>query len=423
MVAQAGKKNAWRLRTESAQPWRDRLRAGNPDKYFMVSADSHINEPIDFFEGRIPEEYRSRLPHVRTDADGTQWLITEGWTPQLVRVPKGREDLLPSKEEFENYDVIAAYTDKMEDEDVLRQVAGRTVEGRRKDWKIEGVDAEIAFPNKGALSFATPDTKFAAIMCHAWNDWAREFYKDVFEITLPMALIPAGDVELAIKEVQWAAANNFHGLLLPNRPVYSRLDQPRFPLEYNDKVFEPLWSAIAETGLPITFHVSTGEDPRAVRGNGGAIINYVSHAITTTLEPLVQMIASGVFERHRSLRAGASESGIGWVPWLLHQMDHGYRAHHMWVRPVIPRLPSEYFREHCFSSFIEEREALEQCIALGLEDNLLWSNDYPHHEGTYPHSALAIERQMGSLTETQRAKVLGENARNIFKIKPAAANA
>jgi hypothetical protein len=74
MVAQAGKKNAWRLRTESAQPWRDRLRAGNPDKYFMVSADSHINEPIDFFEGRIPEEYRSRLPHVRTDADGTQWL-------------------------------------------------------------------------------------------------------------------------------------------------------------------------------------------------------------------------------------------------------------------------------------------------------------------------------------------------------------
>src|SRR5690606_11077668 len=108
-----------------------------------------------------------------------------------------------------------------------------------------------------------------------------------------------------IQEVQWAARNGFHGVLFPNRPVFNRVDQPRYPLEYNDKRFEPLWAATAETGLPITFHVSTGEDPRAVGGNGGAIINYVSHAVTTTMEPMVQLIASGVFERHRTLKAGA----------------------------------------------------------------------------------------------------------------------
>ena len=40
------------------------------------------------------------------------------------------------------------------------------------------------------------------------------------------------------------------------------------------------------------------------------------------------------------LQAGLVESGIGFVPWLLETMDYAYRAHHMWVRPVIPELPS-----------------------------------------------------------------------------------
>ena len=39
----------------------------------------------------------------------------------------------------------------------------------------------------------------------------------------------------------------------------------------------------------------------------------------------------------------------------------------------------------------------------------MWANDYPHHEGTWPHSAEAIERTMGELTEDARAKILGLN--------------
>ena len=46
--------------------------------------------------------------------------------------------------------------------------------------------------------------------------------------------------------------------------------------------------------------------------------------------------------------------------------------------------------------------------------NFLWANDYPHHEGTWPHSAEAIERTMGMLNDTERAKILGLNAARIF---------
>ncbi len=42
------------------------------------------------------------------------------------------------------------------------------------------------------------------------------------------------------------------------------------------------------------------------------------------------------------------------------------------------------------------------------------ANDYPHHEGSWPHSQPAIERHMGKLTDDERAKVLGLNAARLF---------
>jgi predicted TIM-barrel fold metal-dependent hydrolase len=45
----------------------------------------------------------------------------------------------------------------------------------------------------------------------------------------------------------------------------------------------------------------------------------------------------------------------------------------------------------------------------------MWANDYPHAEGTWPHSAEAIEREMQHLTDDARAKILGLNAAKLFK--------
>ena len=94
-------------------------------------------------------------------------------------------------------------------------------------------------------------------------------------MTRPLASIATGDVELAQAEATWAAEHGFVGLCLGNSPVYGPKQWGN--LEYNDPAFETFWALNAEAGLPLTFHVSTGRDPRAVGGNGGAIINYVCH--------------------------------------------------------------------------------------------------------------------------------------------------
>jgi predicted TIM-barrel fold metal-dependent hydrolase len=419
-MSAASTKNAWRTEGAGSTDWHRRLDNGAADKYLMVSCDTHANEPLDVFTSRVDPKYHDRLPRVKVDEDGTQWLLSDGWEPQPVKVAPTRTDLMPTAEDFESYEVLSPYSNKMDDEDLRRASSGRSVQQRLDDEVSQGVDAEIVFGQKGLLAFATPDPAFSGEMCRAWNRWSLETFGAHDQI-MPMAMIAPGILDEAIAEVQWAAQNGFHGILLPNRPVFHKLSQPRNQLEYNDKSFEPLWAAIAETGLPITLHVSTGEDPRAVRGNGGAITNFVCHSMTTTIEPMVQMISSGVFERHPTLHLGTIESGIGWVPWLLQQMDYSYRAHHMWVRPVIPQEPSFYYKRNCFAAFIEEPEALDTAIEAGLEDNLVWSNDYPHHEGSFPHTKASVERQMANLSDNQRAKVLGLNAARFFNIKTARA--
>jgi len=86
------------------------------------------------------------------------------------------------------------------------------------------------------------------------------------------------------------------------------------------------------------------------------------------------------------------------------------------VRPVIPELPSSYFKRNCFASFQEDHVGLDTAEQYGVVDNLMWANDYPHHEGSWPFSAQSIERQMGGLSEEARAKILGLNAQRVFDL-------
>jgi predicted TIM-barrel fold metal-dependent hydrolase len=188
-------------------------------------------------------------------------------------------------------------------------------------------------------------------------------------------------------------------------------------VNYNLPHFDPMWRLIEEADLPITFHVSTGRDPRAARGNGGAVVNYVTHSLAPTIEPVANLCASGVLERFKGLRFATIEAGIGWVAWLLEAMDEAYRKHHMWVRPKLQGLPSDYYRAHGLSTFQEDPVGLYLAERFGLIDNFAWANDYPHHEGTWPHSAEAIERTMPGLNDTQRAKILGLNAARFFKLE------
>ena len=88
----------------------------------------------------------------------------------------------------------------------------------------------------------------------------------------------------------------------------------------------------------------------------------------------------------------------------------------MFVRPKLQGLPSDYFRANGFATFQEDKPGLDLARDHNLVSNFMWANDYPHHEGTWPHSAEAIERTMPGLSGEERARILGLNAARVFNI-------
>ena len=129
---------------------------------------------------------------------------------------------------------------------------------------------------------------------------------------------------------------------------------------------------------------------------------------------MANLCASGVLPRFPKLRFATIEAGIGWVPWLLDGDGRGLPQAPLLGAAQAGMLPSEYFREHGFASFQEDPPGLGLAERTDLADNFMWGNDYPHHEGTWPHSARGDRAHDGPPHRRARAKILGLNAARLF---------
>ncbi len=401
-VLEVNAENVWRTETPGGSETWERTPYANAGrrKYYMISADTHISPPPTLIRDRIAAEYKSWVPHMKRDENGTLWtIIKDRPRMRIVESDLTGEDLYRSK---------SGSSANLED-------SSNDLRKRMADLDLDGIDAELVFPNAAALlSFLTTDPHFMQAQFRIYNDWAEEIsrpYRDRMNVA---ACVATGDVDSAVAEVERVAAKGFRVITLPNKPVFNS-NEPT-DLNYNAPAFDRLWAAVQDTDMTVTFHVGTGGDPRAAKGPGGAVLNFAVYSLTTTAEPVAHVILSGALDRFPRMRVAAVESGIGWVPWLLDTMDEGYRKHHMWAFPKLRHgLPSDYFRANCGATFGEDRAGLLAMEECGLENNFCWANDYPHHEGTFPHSGQAIEREMRRVSEAQRVKLLATNAARLFR--------
>jgi len=394
--------NEWRTRSPGVAGWAHSVRPGD-DKYLMISVDSHLMPPMNLFKERLDKKWHDRLPWIEKREDGSRYIMVPGMRPErLIDYQFSGDDLARSKAGGD-----ARWVDPETGDPVGLE--------RLIDLDRDGVDAEVIYPNGPVLlMWAASDAEFVGAQCKVWNDWAWETCEPYKDRCNPAAALATADIAGAVAEVQRVAKMGYRTLILPCKPVWGAHDVSHS--NYNLPEFDPLWAAIQDADMAICYHISTGKDPRAARGNGGAVINYVVHSLAPTIEPIVSMCASGVFERFPNLRAGTIEADAGWVPWMLQKMDEGYHKHHFWVRPKLKNLPSDYYRSNCFASVGEDQIAIEVAEQANIVDNLMWANDYPHHEGSWPFSGPAIERTFGqNLSEESRAKILGLNAARVFR--------
>ncbi len=86
---------------------------------------------------------------------------------------------------------------------------------------------------------------------------------------------------------------------------------------------------------------------------------------------------------------------------------HLYRKH-------LPLRYSEYFLRQGHVTITDDAVALNNIQLTGGADRLLWGNDYPHDEGTWPESHRFIDTLRKTLSSDDAQKVLCGNAARLY---------
>ena len=126
-------------------------------------------------------------------------------------------------------------------------------------------------------------------------------------------------------------------------------------------------------------------------------------------------MASGALDRHPTLKVCIAEGGTSWIPSLADRMDEAYRQHGMFVRPKLSVLPSELIYRQVYTSFQHDRSSVAVAEAVGY-DKLMWGSDYPHLEGTFPHTQKVLHELFDEVSPTMLQRVTQGSFSELFGI-------
>ena len=357
----------------------------------VISADSHVQEDPRLYQERVPEKFRHRVPHVEEIEGATYWLM-EGKKPRRLDVAIQEETEEDQEREFRS-----------------DPQGGRNIERRITDMHRDGVDAEVIYANESLMLFMSPDPEYQMAVARAYNDWAIELFSAHLDKFAPVAALPVADIESSIKELERIAKLGYRSAKIP----ISVKGHP-----YNLPMYEPLWSAFEDSGLVLAFHAFTSdedlypEDWGEKEGYGGAL-DFMAMRMADGMGPVSQLISGGVLQRHAGLNFVVVECGAGWLAWLLYVLDEQNEKKHMWIHPRLEMRPSEFFKRQGHGTFGDDPVALKTMEFTGA-DGLLWGSDYPHDEGTFPHSQEVIQRTFAGVSESDKRKIICDNAARIY---------
>ncbi len=392
----------------------------------VVDADGHVYEPDDLWTARM---------------DAKRW---GDWIPRRVV-------------EDECYDVVyvggAVRGGGRELQDQMSAAVGLTPQqfhdltqslyrdgghdpkARLADMDADGIDVSVLYPSQ-AMFFgpsdpipALHDVEFVADCQRAYNEWLAEFCSANPVRLFGIAAVPLQDPARAARELERSVTD------LGLRGAFIRPSAYVDELPLNHSVYDPFWEACASLGVPVALHPGVHIDtPGACRKfglvaesenmlvsnmamdelHGGSALGQAVGNTVDMVVTLGRLLMGGVCERFPGLRVAVLESGGGWVPTQLQRMDEQVEAFPL-ERRWLSMLPSEYFKRQCWVSFEPEEWNLAACAQWLGEDRVVWASDYPHpeyHEGVVDE----VRASIASLGDAAQARVLGENARELYAL-------
>jgi predicted TIM-barrel fold metal-dependent hydrolase len=365
-----------------------------------ISADSHIVEGPETYRGYIESKYRDTAPHIVRDDQGNDIYVIPGMTD---RIPLGlvAGAGVPSQE-------LAQRKAGAKFEDL--HPSGSDPKFRAADQERDGIAGEILYASVGMVLCNHPDFEYKQACFQAYNRWLAEYCDGAPDRLFGLAQTAVVSVESAIDDVRRAKDMGFVGMMMPGNPQHEDYDQP---------MYDPLWECAADLNMPICFHILTskGSDIDAIfNGARGNKINGFMNIIRGVQDLIGLFVLGGVFDRHPNLKMVCAEGDAGWLPHYTYRMDHAYDRHgyHLGLR-VLERQPSDYIKENLYFTFQDDWVAFKNTDEMNPK-RLIWANDFPHSDSTWPLSQQLLEEHTKCISEEERRWILRENVKELFQL-------
>jgi predicted TIM-barrel fold metal-dependent hydrolase len=376
--------------------------------YTIIDVDTHLTESPDAWTSRVPASMRDRVPRVEQDPRGRDIWMIDGQRSSFagMTATAGRGDFREFPPTYA--DMHPAAYDAKERLAYMDEV---------------GIWAMVLYPNVGGfgsqqfLRLGDPELMLACVQ--AYNDFQTEWASADPRRLLPITSTPFWDIAAAVDEVRRCAALGHRGILFTGEP--HKFGQPLL----GDRAWDPLWETAVELGLPISFHIGSGNMEggitKAMLEAYGKMAAFTASSVEIFLKNAVQLtdlLISGVLARFPEIEFVSVESGIGWIPFVLEALDYQFLGNRVAEeRPDLDMLPSEYFARNVYGCYWFEQVAPRRLIDKVGEDRILFETDFPHPTslfGAEVHER--IEAGLSDSTPEQRRAILWGNAQRLYKV-------
>jgi predicted TIM-barrel fold metal-dependent hydrolase len=176
----------------------------------------------------------------------------------------------------------------------------------------------------------------------------------------------------------------------------------------DDDRLEPLWEALARTGLPWLVHPHNAAAVDELRGFGHAFPVSMGFPFETTIA-VARLVFAGVLARHPRLRVIASHGG-GTLPYLAGRLDAGW-ASDPGLAHRLPHAPSKDLERLYLDAVLYHERAMRAAADLVGVEKLAFGTDHPFSVADPEANLAAIE---SAFSPTERVTVLGGAARTLF---------
>jgi len=404
-----------------------------PTDLRFIDSDGHILEHPTAMVDYAPAEYRDRIWHIETDSDGNEWLVFDGH--------RTLANTLASAGTAGMSDDVRGRAHRGELRYTEVRPAAWNAKARLHDMDEDGIDLSVLYPTMLLGIQSNPDLRFGIAQCQAYNNWASDHVQEGEGRLFASAALPPMHDEEGVAAV---AAELRRAASLPG--IVSAFMRPNPSVSwypFNDPVYDPIWEAAQETGLPIALHPFLAPDlPGACQGlrlanlrtapgeltrgtsddTGVPAMNniYFTQAISNPVDvmsALCFLTAGGVCERFPGAKFIFLEANGGWlVPWL-ERLDH-HTHKFPWDVPWLKMLPSEYFRRQCWISFDPDETLLAVTAQSPLcgPDRIIWASDYPHPDAKFPGVTEELAEALAPLPPDAQRAIASESAMALYGI-------